>query len=64
VERNGLEHRPLKRGAQKGPHCSDAHEEVGVITVHASGTGFELAAPAQLLEILRHSLATTTSAAQ
>jgi hypothetical protein len=35
-------------------------ENVRVITLHAGGTDIELAAPAQLLEIIRYSLARTT----
>jgi len=35
-------------------------ESVRVITLHADGTDIELAAPAQLLEIIRYSLARTT----
>jgi hypothetical protein len=36
-------------------------ENLRVITLHASETDVELAAPAQLLEILLYSVATTTS---
>ncbi len=39
-------------------------EIIGVMTLHANGTDMELAAPAQLLEILRYSLAGTTSGAR
>jgi hypothetical protein len=35
-------------------------ENVRVITLHANGTDIELAAPAQLLEIIKYSLARTT----
>ena len=38
-------------------------ENVRVITLHAGGTDIELAAPAQLLEIIRYSLASTTPGA-
>jgi hypothetical protein len=38
-------------------------ESVRVITLHADGTDIELAAPAQLLEIIRYSLARTTPGA-
>jgi hypothetical protein len=38
-------------------------ENVRVITLHADGTDIELAAPAQLLEIIRYSLARTTPGA-
>jgi hypothetical protein len=35
-------------------------ENVRIITLHAGGTDIELAAPAQLLEVIRYSLARTT----
>ncbi len=35
-------------------------ENVRIVTLHAAGTDIELAAPAQLLEIIRYSLARTT----
>ena len=38
-------------------------ENVRVITLHAGGTDIELAAPAQLLEIIRYSLASPTPGA-
>src|ERR1700692_2640436 len=38
-------------------------ENVRVITLHTGGTDIELAAPAQLLEIIRYSLARTTPGA-
>jgi hypothetical protein len=38
-------------------------ENVRVITLHADGTDTELAAPARLLEIIRHRLASTTPGA-
>ncbi len=38
-------------------------ENVRVITLHAGGTDIELAAPAELLEIIRYSLARTTPGA-
>ena len=38
-------------------------ENVRVITLHASGTDIELAAPARLLEIIRYTLARTTPGA-
>jgi hypothetical protein len=45
------------------PSCYKG-EILGVITLHANGTGMEIAAPAQLREILRCSLARTTSGAR
>jgi hypothetical protein len=39
-------------------------ENLRVITLHANGTDVEVAAPAQLLDILRHSLARTTLGAR
>lgn len=39
-------------------------EGLGVITMQANGAGLELAAPTRLLEILRYSLAGTTSGAR
>lgn len=44
------------------PSCYKG-ESVRVITLHAEGTDTELAAPAQLLEIIQHSLARTTPGA-
>jgi hypothetical protein len=38
------------------PSCYKG-ENIRVITLHAGGTDIELAAPAQLLEIIRYSLA-------